>query len=124
MTEVSPAVETKSRPARRARQPKAFTEIATELPLTLMVEAPPEEKPKPKRAPAKKAIKEGRPATVVEIPEVAAAPAPAKAKAPRTSKARKVETVQEVAAPVAPKKPRAPRKKKSNDSEDAPATGE
>jgi ribonuclease E len=124
-------VKTQRKPARRPRQPKAPAEIAAELPMTLMVDAPPEEKPRKKRAPAKTVVKEAAPEAMLEVPEViAAVPVPAKAKAPRVSKPRKVETVQEITPPVVatesaiPKKPRTARKKKSNDSEDAPATGE
>jgi ribonuclease E len=108
--------------ARRPRQPKAPAEIAAELPLTLMVEVPAEEKPK--RTPAKKAAKS--PAPRVETPAVESKPVPVKAKAPRTAKAKSVKgaVAPEVTENTAPKKTRTPRKKKSNDSEDAPATGE
>jgi ribonuclease E len=122
----APAVEaeTKSKPPRRPRQPKAPAEIAAEFPLTLMVEVPGEEKPKPKRAPARKAAK--TPALSVENPAVGSEPVPVKAKAPRAAKSKTVKeaVVTEASENAAPKKPRTPRKKKSNDSEDAPATGE
>jgi ribonuclease E len=123
-TESSEEGKAQRKPARRPRQAKAPAEIAAEFPLTLMVEVPAEEKPKPKRAAAKKAAK--APAPGVETPAVASEPAPAKAKAPRTAKTKTVKeaVVTEVAANVAPKKGRTPRKKKSNDSDDAPATGE
>lgn len=117
-------VETKSKPSRRPRQPKAPAEIAAEFPLTLMVEVPGEEKLKLKRAPAKKVAK--TPALSVETPAVGSEPVPVKTKAPRSAKTKTVKeaVATEVAESTAPQKTRTPRKKKSNDSEDAPATGE
>lgn len=112
------------RKTRRPRQPKAPAEIAAELPLTLMVEVPVEEKPKPKRAPAKKTAKVSAPAT--ETPAVISEPAPAKTRTPRATKAKALKgaVATEIAESAAPKKGRTPRKKKSDETQNAPASGE
>ncbi len=121
-TESNEEDKTRRKVARRPRQPKAPAEIAAELPPTLMVEVPAEEKPK--RTPAKKAAK--LPAPNVETPAVESKSVPVKAKVPRAVKTKtvKVAVSPEITENTAPKKTRTPRKKKSNDSEDAPATGE